>query len=255
MSHATSLRQTSWSPRQAARIAGAAYLITDATSIYAIFVRSSLIVSGDAARTATNIGAHAQLFRVGIVSDLLTGAGVVILNLALYELLAPVHRSLARCAAFWRLVEVSVGAAIAVSSFMVLSLLGGSGPANAFQPDETRTLARLLIGAQQSGYLIVLLFAGLGSTTYMYLMVRARYIPTALAVLALAGSALVGLFALVRMLFPVMAASAFAAVRTLSATALALAAVIILPVLAFEILLGFWLVVKGVRIPEHSESS
>jgi hypothetical protein len=87
-------RHPSFTPRQLAILIGAAYLITDATSIFTEFyVRPSLVVSGDAARTASNIVAHAQLFRAGAVADVLGGAGVVILNLALYELLAPVHRS------------------------------------------------------------------------------------------------------------------------------------------------------------------
>jgi hypothetical protein len=233
-------------------VAGAAYLITDATSIYGIFVRSSLIVSTDAARTASNIAAHAQQFRVSIVFDVLTGVGVVILNLAFYELLAPIHRSLARLAAFWRLAEVSVGGAIAVSSFMVLSLLTGAEYVQAFQPRELQALVRLFVGAQESGYLITLLFAGLGSTTYMYLLVRSRYIPKALALLGLAGSVLIALFALTRMLFPAFAASAFAAVRSLPVGALAVLAVIVVPILGFEIILGLWLLVKGVRIPEQA---
>jgi hypothetical protein len=246
------LRPDAFSPRQVAAIAGAAYLITDAGAIFSeFFVRPTLVVSGDAARTASNIVAHAQLFRAGIASDLLTAAGVVILNLALYELLAPVHRSLARLAAFWRLVEVAVFSAITVSSFIVLSLLTGADYAQAFQPRELQALARLFVGAQASGYLIVLLFFGLGSTTYMVLLVRSRYIPKALALLALGGSALVALFALTRMLFPPFVAATVAAVRALPPVALVSLAVIFMPILLFEIILGFWLLVKGVRIPEQ----
>jgi Domain of unknown function (DUF4386) len=229
------------------------YLITDATAIFSeFFVRSTLIAGSDAARTASNIVAHAQLFRVGVVFDLLTGAGCVILNLALYELLAPVHRSLARLAALWRLAEVSVGGAIAVSSFMVLSLLSGADYLQAFQPRELQALARLFVGAQPYGYMIVLLFFGFGSTTYMVLLVKSRYVPKALALLGLGGSVLVVLFALTRMLFPASVAAAAAAVRALPAVALGSLAVIFAPIIGFEIILGLWLLVKGVRIPEHA---
>jgi hypothetical protein len=236
------------SQHTAAKVAGLLYLITDATAIFSEFFVRPTLVSGDAARIASNIVAHAQLFRVGAVCDLLTGAGVVILNLALYELLAPVHRSLARLAAFWRLVEVAMFSAITVSRFIVLSLLSGADYLQAFQPRELEALARLFVGAQASGYMIVLLFFGLGSTTYMYLLVRSRYVPKPLALLALGGSALVALFALARMLFPASAA----AVRALPPVALALLALIVVPVMAFEILLGLWLLVKGVRIREHT---
>src|SRR5262245_17863491 len=126
MSHPMTLREDAISVQRAARIAGAVYVVTAALSIFGLFVRSSLIVSGDAARTAGNVAAHAPLFRASIVCDLLGGAGVVILNLALYEMLAPVHRSLARFAACWRLVEVATGNVIALCSFSVLSLLSGA---------------------------------------------------------------------------------------------------------------------------------
>jgi hypothetical protein len=65
-SSATTLRQGAFSPRQAARIAGAAYLIQYMFAVYPeFFVRPALIVTGDAARTASNIVAHAQMFRPG----------------------------------------------------------------------------------------------------------------------------------------------------------------------------------------------
>ena len=73
-------------PRPAARIAGAAYLVQYVTSVFPMFyIRPSLIVSGDAARTASNIAAHAQLFRFGIVCDLLAGVFVTLLRERRYE--------------------------------------------------------------------------------------------------------------------------------------------------------------------------
>jgi hypothetical protein len=153
------------------------------------------------------IVAHSQLFRVGIVSDLLTAACVV-----------------------------------------VLSILSSADYLQAFQPRELQTLAHVFVGAQTSGYMIVLLFYGLGSTTYMYLLVRSRYVPKGLALLALVGSALVVLFSLVRMVFPALPAAASAAVLALPAVAKVLLALIVVPIVVFEAALGLWLLVKGVRM-------
>lgn len=104
MSQPTTLRQEPFSAGRAARIAGAAYLVTYATSVFAEFYARPSLVAADPARTAANVAAHAQLFRLVIASDLLTGVGVVVLNM---ELLAPAGWRLARFAAFWRLVERS----------------------------------------------------------------------------------------------------------------------------------------------------
>jgi hypothetical protein len=238
--------------RAAARIAGLCYLVTTVTAAVAEFrVRSALIVGSDAAQTAGRIAAHVLLFRVGIVCDLLTAAGVVVLNLALYELLAPVHRSLARVAASWRMVEVSVLGAITVSSFIVLSILGGADYPQAFEPHQLQALARLFVGAQTSGYVTALLFFSLGSTVYMYLLVRSRYVPGVLAFSGLAGSALCAFYVLARMLLPAWVTAATAAVRALPVVALVLLAMIFVPILAFEVTLGAWLLVRGVGAQER----
>jgi hypothetical protein len=99
---------------------------------------------------------------------------------------------------------------------------------------------------------MVLLFFGFGSTTYMYLLVRSRYIPKPLALLGLVGSALVAVFALARMLFPAPSAAASMAIRGLPPVALALLGLLFVPILAFEILIGAWLLVKGVRRPDRA---
>ena len=246
---ATAHPRGAFSPRQTARIAGAAYLVQYGTSVFPeFFVRPALIVDGDVARTASNILAHEPMFRFAIVSDLLAGVAVVVLNAALYELLAPVHRSLARVAAFWRLVEVAVGSVIALSGFAVLSLLSGAEPLQPFAPRELHGLVHAIFGARESGYMMLLLFFGLGSTTYMYLLFRSRYVPRALALLGLVGSALAALFALTRMLFPAFITAAFAAARELPPIALALLALVLAPILLLEFVLGLWLLVKGVRV-------
>lgn len=138
-------------------------------------------------RTASNIAAHALAFRVATVFDLLTVAGVVVLNVALYELLAPVHWSLARLAAFWRLGESTVYGAIVVFNFVVLSVLSGADYLQAFEPGQLQALARLFIGARNSGFWIAILSLLLGSTTYCYLLVKSHYVPRVLALFGVTG--------------------------------------------------------------------
>ena len=84
------------SQRTAAKVAGVLYLVMMATSIFFdAFVRSNLVVAGDAARTASNILASERLFRVGIVFELITAAGDIALVIALYVVLKPVSQGLA----------------------------------------------------------------------------------------------------------------------------------------------------------------
>src|SRR5437879_13773265 len=88
-------RITEASPRFKARLAGVFYLLTILARVIAdAFVRNRLVVSDDAAVTATNIMAHAPLFRLGFAADIIAFASYIALTALLYELFKPVNRSL-----------------------------------------------------------------------------------------------------------------------------------------------------------------
>ena len=75
----------------AAKIVGFLYLFTMATSIVGFSLRGPLLVRGDAVQTARNIAASQRLYRISIVSDLLTVVGVIVLLWALYVVLNYLH--------------------------------------------------------------------------------------------------------------------------------------------------------------------
>src|SRR5260221_13297870 len=95
------------SQSKAARLAGLLYLIAMATGLFAKFYvhfPSTLIVSGDAAKTASKIMANERLYRIGIANNIITFAINLLLMWALYVLLIPVKRILAVLSVFFRLV-------------------------------------------------------------------------------------------------------------------------------------------------------
>ena len=246
------LDRATLSPQRAATIAGAVYLIVNATAIFAdFFLRSKLIVSGDGVRTASNIATHAALFRLSIGFDLLTIAGDVILAWALYELLAPAHRSLARLATLFRIAEVSVYGVITACYFAVLWILRDAAFLQAFEPRQLQALTRLLLNARTSGFWIAILFLCLGSTINYNLLLRSRYVPKVIALQGIAASTLAVLFILANFLVPEWVETTFAAVRALPVVAKVLLVLIFVPIFSFELTTGFWLLVKGVRVPEQ----
>ena len=106
MENQTTIASQSW----AARLAGLLYLVAMATGLFAEFyVRfpSRLIVDGDTAKTAANILANEQLYRIGIANNILTFTIDVVLIWALYVLLRPVNRNLALLGVFFRIVETT----------------------------------------------------------------------------------------------------------------------------------------------------
>jgi hypothetical protein len=236
MSTAASANRLEPAQHTAAKLAGFLYLLTIVTANFAEFyARGRMIVGGDAAQTAKNIAASERLFRLGTVSNLITFAAVVILLWALYVVLKPINRNLALLAAFWQLAECSIFALIILNDFVALRLLSGADYLRAFNTQQVQALAYLFVGVHDAGYLIGLVFFGLGSTVFAYLWFKSRYIPRALAVWGIFSSLLVAIVTLAIMVFPGLADVVIP--------------VYFAPIFFFEVGLGLWLLVKGIRAP------
>jgi hypothetical protein len=78
------------------RVAGFIYLLLVVTGpVRLMYVPTKLFVSGNATATASNIAAHETLFRLGMVSEVVSGVIVIFLALALYRLLKGANQNLA----------------------------------------------------------------------------------------------------------------------------------------------------------------
>ena len=224
---------------RAAKVAGFLYLFTMATGVFGeLYARGQLIVRDDAVQTAMNIGAAERLFRLGILSDLITLIGVAVLIWALYVILKPVNRNLALLAAVLRFLGVAIGAASVFSTFVALRLLSGAAYLDAFDTPQLQVLARLFISGQGFGTQVDFVFLGLGSTVFCYLWFKSRYIPRALSALGILGSLMLAIGGLAIMVFPNLA-------DILKLTYM-------MPLGIFEVTLGLWLLFRGVRAPAGS---
>ncbi len=221
------------SQRKAASVVGAAYLGALAPAVFAEFyVRGQLVVSSNAAQTALNIVAHERLFRLGIAGNLAVFAIDVALIAALYVVLRPVNRSLALLAAAWGLIETAILVVVTLSDFNVLRILSGAEYLKVFEVDRLQALAKLSIGAHGDTYDVGLVFAGLRSTAFCYLWLKSRFIPRALAGWGMVASLLMGACAFSFIIFPELAS--VVPVEIYGG-----------PIFAFELTMGFWLLLKG----------
>src|SRR5579863_5502840 len=227
--------------RNAARAVGFAYLLTSALAYFAEFhVRGRLFDHQSAAITFANILSSQNLFRRGLAADLLTFALDVIIIVGSYLVLRPVNRSLAIFGLAWRLVETAVVAVMAINSFDILTLVSGSDYLRAFPAAHLQAMVGMAIEAHNAGYNVGFLFFGLGSGAFCVAWYQSRYIPRALAAWGVLGSLLA-------------AASTF--VYTLSPALTGIVEPIcFVPIGTFELILGVWLVVSGIRHPEYRSS-
>src|SRR3954454_18675261 len=138
------MQQKITSLKKAARLAGLLYLIAMATGLFAEFyVRfpSTLIVSGDVAKTAANIIANERLYRIGIANNIITFAIDVALIWALYILLKPVDRHLALLAVFFRLVETTIACFAIIHSYVAMEFISDADQLKAFNSNQLQALS------------------------------------------------------------------------------------------------------------------
>ena len=227
---------------KAARLAGFLWVLTMATSIFAtMYCFSRHVVVGDVTKTAANIIANETTFRVGIATMLLTSLGVIVLIWAFYILLKPVNRELALLAVLFRIGEAIILCMMPIQQLVTLKYLGNANHLKAFEPDQLNALANISMSTYGSGVYVGFICLGLGSIIFAYLFLKSGYVPSAFAWLGIFASVLLTLGSFFLIIFP--------AIRTI------VYPYGMLPMFFYEIGLGFWLWIKGVRLPESKSTN
>lgn len=224
------------SPLFKARMGGACWLMTIVTSSFALFAGGRLVVSGDAAVTATNLLAHEMLFQSGTAANLVATAFYVGAALFLYELLKPVNRSVSLLAAFFALVGCAVGALGCLFDLAPFVFLKGAESFSAFTAEQLQALALAFLKVRAQANDIGLVFFGLHCLGVGYLILRSTFLPRIIgALMVFAG---VGWLTF---LFPPLAKS--------------LAPFNMMPGGIGELSLTLWLLVKGVNVQRWKEQA
>lgn len=227
--------------RTAAKIVGFLYLFAMAISIFGESVRGRLILPHDAVLTASGIGASEALFRLSIVGDLVIYVCDIILFWGLYVILKRVNRDVALLAAFFRLVETAILGITTLTAFIALRLLSGVDYLRVIDTAQLQALASGFLSVYGIGLSVGFVFLGLGSAVFSYLWLNSRYIPRGLAWLGIFGSLLMAVMSLVTMVFPIVWDRVGMAYM--------------MPMGLYEVGLGLWLLIKGLRVPTTNEPS
>ena len=228
------------SPQVYARIGGVLYIINIALGLYGeLFVRGKLIVSGNAAATATHIMNHELLFRSGIAGDLLMQVTDIPSIVIFYILLKPVSKNLSLLSASFNLTQTVILGLNKLTLIAALSLLGGAVYLKEFQPLQLQALSYFALSMHDYGFAIGLVFFSFSCLLSGYLTFRSGYFPRFLGVLlAVAGLCyLINSFSL--FVFPSFAEMIFP--------------FIMLPAFIGELTFALWLLVKGVNAGEWNK--
>ena len=153
------------------------------------YVRSGLIVPGDAPATAANILASEGLFRIGFATDLTAFMMDAVVAILLYVLLRPVNKTLSMVAASFRLLaHPAIASLNLLNHLAAIQLLNGSAAMGIFEADQMQSLALFFLDLHHYGYLIGGAFFGVHLLLLGYLLFRSDLFPGILGILIVIAS-------------------------------------------------------------------
>jgi len=179
----------------------------------------------------TTIANGAMGMRASIVGEMITAIGVVMLGSLMYVVLKKQNEKIALVALGLYLVEVALLGLREVLAYSLLRISQESVLAG--HPADLQTLGNLLYESQSFAYTLHTLFFALGATLFYSLFYKSGYIPRVLALWGLIAAPLAFIGTLLELF------------------AISVPLVVFIPNLPFELTMGVWLLVKGIR--EESE--
>jgi hypothetical protein len=171
------------STKQLARIAGVFYLLVGIFGGFAEgFVDPKLHVAGNAAASAGNVVANADLVRMGVVAHLVDGVFFALTAMALYLLLNHVHKNAARSMVIFVVIAVAMICLNAAVLFEGMQVATDPTYVTAFGVAGSSALVMVLLDIQHYGTLAAQVFFGLWLAPLGYLAYRSGLFPKALGV-------------------------------------------------------------------------
>jgi hypothetical protein len=215
------------SDKNTPRFLGAAFLLQAVAALVWTILLGQLIVPGNIIDSMTNIANNALQMRASIVFTMITAIGIVMIGVLMYVILKKQNRNIAIVAMGLYLIEAAILAASRIQAFSLLLISQESVIAG--HPAYLQTLGNLFYESADFGDWLHMLPFALGATLFYYLFFKSGYIPRVLSLWGL----IAALLALIGTLFGLLGYDVPIVVFLLS--------------LPFELTIGVWLMVKGIR--------
>lgn len=142
------------------------------------FVRESIVVSGDASTTATNIINQAGLFRFGLISDLIAFLIDAVISVMFYQMLKPFGKTLAMVSSALRLLaHPAIGTLNLFHHYLALHVLNGADYLSVFESSQLEAMSLFFMDAHRNGYLIAGGFFGVHCALLGYQLIKSNLVP------------------------------------------------------------------------------
>ena len=216
-----------------ARIAGVSFLAYIAAGITTMSLHARATAGPDIASRLSSIVQHSDALRYSVLLGMVQAFCALTLAVTLYAITRDEDRDLAALAMACRVAEGVLGA-LAIPETLALLWLATASGTGAPDPGAARMLAAYLMRGSAT---FSATFFAVGSTLFAWLLLRGRTIPAVLG--------WIGVFASVLLVIslPLQLAGFLHGPLTQW---------IWLPMFLFEVPLGLWFLVKGVKTPVHA---
>lgn len=219
--------------RTNARVAGLTFLVYIAVAFPSMVLMNRATAGVGTAAKLASLAQHASDVRLAIVLDLVSCFCALVLAVTLYAITRDEDPDLAMLVLVFRSAEGIIGGASMERTLGQLWLATAAGP-DAPDPSTANALAAGLVRLPSWSMQVAASFFAVGSLVFSYLLLRGRIVPAALAWVGVLGSILVVV------ILPMQLAGVVSGKIT---------EYMWFPLLAFEVPLGFWLIVKGAALP------
>jgi hypothetical protein len=181
-----SSRITDLSQRQAAVVAGLAYVAIIVLAGYAnFFVLEGMVEADDAAATFDNIDGSEAQYRVGVAAFVLVFIADVVVAWGLYVFFKRTSPELSRLAAWLRVAYVGIAGAATLHLVVVARLVDDTGYVSAIEEGERQTQVMLAIDSYLYGWSVGLVVFGAHLLVLGYVMVKSVDAPRLLGMLVM----------------------------------------------------------------------
>ncbi len=215
------------SDKNTPRLLGAAFLLQAVASIVSTFFLTPLIAPGNIIDSMTNIANNVLQMRASIVCEMIAVIGIVMLGALLFVTLKKQNGKIALVALGLYLITAAIIAVSRIAAFSLLRISQESVIAG--HPIYLQTLGNLFYELQEFGYFLHMLPYTFGATLFYYLFYKSGFLPRVLSLWGLIAAPL----AFIGSLF--------------DHFGYAIPMIVFLPNLPFDLGIGLWLIVKGIR--------
>lgn len=171
--------------KRSVRLTGLMYLLVIILAGFSQgYVRGTLLVPDDATATASNITAHAGLFRLSLAADLIAFLLDAVISVMLYQMFKSVSKTRAMVASVLRLLaHPAIASLNLLNHYLALKVLSGESFLTVFEPAQLQSMSMLLMDAHRNGYLIAGVFFGVHCLLLGTLIYQSPMIPKVFGVL------------------------------------------------------------------------